>query len=423
MKQTSYAKLAAILMGVIFMAGSANASARSYITGGLTVTHDTADEGMYYDTPAIEVAYAMSVMRTTGNQYFTIYHSEPRKTPGMGYPGDSIKTGIHSGIFDYKMPADKDFRFYGHPTDKRSMLYSPELHGVEGWGGAGNPMVVKGRGDDPYYYMFFVAVDDDDQDHDLSEADFRHYLCQGRSLNMKDWELRVDVSGRDVVWKPFKEDSPLADRRPYPLKDTKGQYVRSQVATKCELSQGLLGSISYHKGTYYFFYTALSSDGESYLYCRTMAEGKIGQGLWSPEKRVSSEPLMYGTLIKAGKAHGMDRWAVFYLGYKLVDGKPVGDLMLQYTENMKPIGDGGISSLRFYDSWVDGVAVSKDHYLGLEKGAAKAQLYFMIDEYGNLTVPDKEDQSYKRGGMVFWTDCVPSIIGAKVYRAGWDVSR
>lgn len=405
------------------MAGNTGASVRAYSTGGVTVTHNTTDEGMYYDTPANEVAYAMSVMRTADNRYFTIYHSEPRKTPGMGYPGDSIKTGIHSGAFDYMMPSDKDFRLYGHPTDKVSMLYSPEAHGVEGWGGAGNPMVVKGRGSDSHYYMFFVAVIDDDHDHDLNEADFRHYLCLARSLNMRDWELGVDISGQRVVWKPFRVNSPLADRRPYPLRDAKGKYVRSQVATRCELSQGLLGSISFYKGTYYFLYTALAPDGESYLYCRTMAAGRIAQGLWSPEKRVSGEPLMYGTLVKVAKAHGMDKWSVFYLGYKLVDGRPVGDLMLQYTENMKVVGTGGISSLRLYDSWVDGVAVSKDHYLGLEKGAAKAQLYFMIDEYGNLAVPDNEDQSCKRGGMVYWTDCAPSIMGAKVYRAGWDVSR
>jgi hypothetical protein len=120
----------------------------------------------------------------------------------------------------------------------------------------------------------------------------------------------------------------------------------------------------------------------------------------------------------------MDRWAVFYNGYKLVNGKPIGDLMVQYTENMKVIGAGGISSLRLYDSWMPGdIPVCNDHYLGLQNGAAKAQHYFMIDEYGNLTVPAQEDQSYKRGGMIFWTDCVPSIIGGKVYRAGWSVSK
>ena len=405
------------------MTCSVNADVRSYTTGGVTVTHNTIDEGMYYDTPAYEVAYALSVMRTSDNRYFTIYHSEPKKTQRMNYPGDSIKTAISSGAFNYVMPSDKDYRFYGHPTDKQSILYSAESYGIEGWGGAGNPMVVKGRGPDPYYYMFFVAVADDNRDHDFREADFRHCLCQGRSLNMRDWELKVETPDKGVTWKPFRSDSPMADRRPYILKDTKGNAVCSQVAAKCELTQGLLGSISYYKNTYYFFYTALASDGKSYLFCRTAVADKISEGLWSPEKRVSSEPLMYGTLIKVAKAHGMNKWAVFYLGYKLVDGKPVGDLMLQYTENMKVIGDGGISSLCFYDSWVDGVGISKDHYLGLEKGAAKAQLYFMIDEYGNLTVPDKEDQSYKRGGMVFWTDCVPSIIGAKVYRAGWDVSK
>jgi hypothetical protein len=124
------------------------------------------------------------------------------------------------------------------------------------------------------------------------------------------------------------------------------------------------------------------------------------------------------------KAHGMDKWAVFYNGYRMADGRLKCDLMLQYTENMNVVGPGGISSLRFYDSWIGELAANKDKYLGLASGGTPgAQLYFMIDEYGNLTVPAQEDQSYRRGGMVFWTNFTGTVYGDDVYRAGWDVSK
>ncbi|MHB8866228.1 MAG: hypothetical protein ACYC6N_27910 [Pirellulaceae bacterium] len=398
------------------------ATVRSYSTGGVIVSHNTADEGRYYNTPSCEVAYALSVMRTADSKYVTIYHSEPKKTACRRYPGDSIKTAIEPGAFEYVMPAERDFRFYNHLTDTLSVLYSPEAHGPEGWGGAGNPMVVKGAGEDPFYYMFFVAVTDDDRDRDLGEADFRHYLCQGRSLNMRDWELRTEPPGPGPAWKPFRADSPAEERRPFLLKDSTGQAIHSHVAAKVESTQGLPGSICRSQDIYYFFYTCPDPDGNTYLFVRTLAAKDVGQGLWSAAKRVSSEPLMDGTLVKVAKAHDMDKWAVFYNGYKEVGGKLLGDLMLQYTENATVIGPGGISALHFYDYWKEGLAVSLDKYLGLASGATQgAQFYFMIDEYGNLAVPSQEDQSYRRGGMAFWTSFTGSVYGDDVYRAGWDV--
>ena len=400
------------------------AAVRAYATGGVIVSHNAADEGRYYDTPPHEVAYALSVMRTAENKYVTIFHSEAKKTPGKGYPGDSIKTAICPGAFDYRMPAERGYRFYNDLTDKRSALYSPEAHGVEGWGGAGNPMVVKGAGNDPYCYMFFVAATQASGDRDVRKADFHHYLCQGRSLNMRDWELKTELPGQGVVWKPFRADSPIEERRPYLLKDAAGQVIGSQVATRFENTQGLLGSICRWQNICYFFYTTLANDEKTYLYSRTIAARDLGQGSWSAQARVSSEPLMYGTLVKVARARGMDRWAVFYNGYKMVDGKLKCDLMLQYTENMNVVGPGGISSLRLYDYWAAGVAVSKDKYLGLASGACPGgQFYFMIDESGNLTVPDQEDQSSRRGGMVFWTNFTGSVYGDDVYRASWDVSK
>ncbi|MHB8974808.1 MAG: hypothetical protein ACYC3X_30600 [Pirellulaceae bacterium] len=44
-----------------------------------------------------------------------------------------------------------------------------------------------------------------------------------------------------------------------------------------------------------------------------------------------------------------------------------------------------------------------------------------MDDDGNLAVPSQEDQSYRRGGLVFWTSFTGSVYGDDVYRAGWDV--
>lgn len=96
--------------------------------------------------------------------------------------------------------------------------------------------------------------------------------------------------------------------------------------------------------------------------------------------------------------------------------------MLQSTQNVSVVGAGEVSSLTFYTLYVGASGLS-DKYLGLGTGTGTgyAQHYLMTNEHGNLEGPAQEPQGASRGGMVTWTDPYPSIWGAKVYRAGWDV--
>ncbi len=183
-------------LSALFLFGVASADVRTFTTGGLTISHNNADEGLYFATSPDQVAYNVQIIRTEHDTYYTIAHTEPRKPAELHYPGDAIKTAFASGPFTYTMPPNLDYRLYGTPTDTESLLYSPEAHGILGWGGTGNPMVVKGKPGDDYFYAFFLAVADDDRDRELEEPDFRHYICQARTLDMLHWELRTEVDGQ-----------------------------------------------------------------------------------------------------------------------------------------------------------------------------------------------------------------------------------
>ncbi|MHB9037255.1 MAG: hypothetical protein ACYC64_11370 [Armatimonadota bacterium] len=420
-KTTGLARLGVYLaLAALVCSGVASAGVRTYTTNGLTVTHDTADEGMYFDSQPNELAYNVQIMRADNDTYYTIFHSEPNKPAKKHYPGDSIKTGIQTGDFTYSMP-DIGFRLYGHPTDSQSIMYSPEDYGTNGWGGAGNPMLVKGRSGDKYYYAFFIAVTDDDHDRDINEADFRHYLCQARSLDMLNWELRTEIDGVSA-WKPFNSTVPMEWRRARTIQDVDGNTIRGLRATAMSGTQGLIGSICYCNDKYYYFYTDVDADGNTGLYVRTCAD-LTRENAWSAAQKVADK-LMLGMIVRVAKARGLNRWAVLYNGYKAAK---VQDLMLQYTSNMNVVGPGGISDIKFYNEFVflEGYNYGiSDKYLGLASGTdCFAQHYFMTDEYGNLAVPNQECQDYTRGGMVTWSAFTSSIYGDNVYRASWNVSQ
>ncbi|MHB9037254.1 MAG: hypothetical protein ACYC64_11365 [Armatimonadota bacterium] len=412
-----------VVLATVICAGACNASIRSYTVNGLTVIHNTGDEGMYYNTPSCEVAYNTQVMRIGSNTYWTIYHSEPNKPACYGYPGDSIKSGGYTGDFTYVMPS-AGFRLYGHPTDTYSTLYSPVQYGPVGWGGAGNPMVVKGRAGDNYYYAFFIGVAADDfPDRTLTHTDFRHYLFEARSLDMVNWQLRTELNGV-IQWKNFNPSVNMTWRRARSIQDVNGNTIRSQVGALMNGTQGLIGSICYYNYTYYYFYTDVAADGNTYLYVRTCADVTVLNNAWSAATEIAG-PLMEGMIARVAKAHGLDRWAVLYNGYKTGNTQ---ELMLQYTQNMDVMGTGGISDLTFYDSFylpdVYGYTYGiSDKYLGLASGnGVFGQHYFMTDEYGTLTVPNQEDaQGSARGGLVTWTAFTSAVYGDDVYRAGFNV--
>ncbi|MHB9037252.1 MAG: FG-GAP repeat domain-containing protein, partial [Armatimonadota bacterium] len=394
-----------------------------YTTGGgdITVIHPGADEGLYYDTPNTEVAYNVQIVKSGSTSYHTVYHGEPNK-PSNFYYGDSVKTASLNGTFDYLMPAGPQFALYGSLTDSLSTLYSPAVSGINGLGGTGNPMVVRGRPGDNYVYAFFIAYSDDNLDR--SGPDFRHFLCQARTLNYQDWELKATVGGVDT-WKPFNSTVPTEWRRAARVRDANGNVIAGRFGTELGGdSQGLIGSMCYVNGLFYYFYTDVDTDGKTYLFYRTAMDIGSLQPDWSAAVKVTGE-LMHGTLIRVAKAHGMDKWAVLYNGYKRANGVLKQDLFLQYTQDLSVIGPGGISSLTFFDSINQFGQGISDYFLGMSSGVGSfAQHSWMTDEYGNLTVPSQEAQDYTRGGLITWMDIVGGYnwaYGAKVYRAGWSI--
>lgn len=71
------------------------AAVRSYATGGVTVSHDRADEGRYYDTPATEVAYALSVLRTADDRDRDLQEADFRQYLCQGR---SLREVIRTGL-------------------------------------------------------------------------------------------------------------------------------------------------------------------------------------------------------------------------------------------------------------------------------------------------------------------------------------
>ena len=312
---------------------------RTYSTGGLTISHAAKDEGMYFDTPAGQANQA---------RYATIYHSEPRNK-GIGKPGDSIRIGYSDGPFTYAMPGNCQYRLWGVQDDPKSMLFSPDVGGLEGWRGTGNPMMVKGLPGDDYYYIFFLAVADDNSDKNVQENDWRHVLLQARTKDFVHVDLRTDVNGA-ACWKPFNDSVSTQWRRPAPLMDVEGKRVCNRIGRKQGHTQGQIGSVCMYNNTYYFFYTEIDSDNKTYLFYRTCANIATLENAWSPARRVSNEALMEGACIRVARAPGINKWVVLYNGYTDLQRNNHfrQDLMLQVTQDMTVRGKGGLSSLKFF---------------------------------------------------------------------------
>jgi hypothetical protein len=394
-------------------------SVTSFNTGGLVVSHNPADEGVYFDTPSSQVAYNVQIMKTPADTYYTIFHSEPRGKPA-GYPGDSVKTGTMKGDFTYRMPDNIAFRLWGAQDDRSSLMYSPVRTDVEGWSGAGNPLAIRGKPGDNRYYVFFISVSP--LDGNRYGKNIIHNLCEARTTDFTHFELRTKIAGK-LTWKPYDDTVPAEWRRPEPVWDIHGNRIIGRTPVAMDKTQGLIGSICRVNGIYHFFYADVDSDHKTYLFHRTAVDiGTLDPKIagWTEAVKVSG-PLMTGMLIRVAKARNMDRWVCLYNGYREVNGQLRQDLFLQYTENLRITGPGGISSITFFDRMVGDLGVSK-YYLGLASGGGVfAQHYFLTDEYGNLTVPSQESDDRSRGGMLTWADFSAGIMGDKVYRAGWEV--
>ena len=314
------------------------------------------------------------------------------------------------------MPGNAAFRIHSTSTDPLSILYSAHSYDPYiGWGGAGNPMVVKGASDD-YYYTLFLGLSDDG--FDRAQDDYRHFLLQSRTLDFQNFELRTELNGQ-VQWQPFTPDNSEAARRARTIQDVNGNTIMSRLAVAPTQTQGLIGSIVYDNGLYHYFYTDVDIDGETYLFHRQttdIASLNPTATPWTAAEKVTDEVLQHGTIVRVAKARNMDRWAVLYNGYR---PDLAGDLFIQYTENLSIIGNGGLSSIQFFDFiHPAGLGVNDDFYLNLQAGGnVFAQHFWMTDPLGNLAVPEGLDANM--GGLLTWSDFSAGVYGGDVYGSLW----
>ncbi len=391
----------------------------SFLTGGdkIMLAHKPTDEYLYYQCPKNEVAYTAQIVKAANDLYYTVYHAEPRKSKMPFPPGDSIKAGIRKGSFDYRMPEDKKYILWCSTTDTGSVIYSSDNPADIGkfwksWGGAGNPMVVKAPTDD-YYYIQFVAVTDPELDRE-NEADFSIILCQARTKDFRNIQLRTEYPKGNICWMDW--DAGEYSKRPKPLQDNTGRIIGSQRPTYMNLAEGLLGSTCYYQGKYYHFYSDIEPNNQWFLFYRWT--DKIDQLTektdWSPAMKTNLRQTQ-GKWIKVAIANDMDRWCIIYYGQREDDKKD--DILIQYTENMNIMGKGGISDIVFF---------SKEHgfdkhYLGSHQTGYHYQQYFMTDPTGRLAAPDDKPQNATTGGLVTWTDHSMGVYGGRVLCGGWDL--
>jgi hypothetical protein len=265
-------------------------------------------------------------------------------------------------------------------------------------------MVVAGRPGDPFFYVFFLGVSDDARVRDHKAADWRHYLLEARTRDFAAFDLRTAAG-----WAPF-----TGAARPAPSMDATGNVIRSNTPRTIDKTQGLIGSISYVRGVYHYFYLDYAPGGGSiHLYHRTSSD--VAGGVWSAPQAVAT--VADFSMIRVAKAKALDRWAVLYGCYV----KGVQDICLLYTETLAVVGQGGVSDLR----------LTSDYALGLSadgKARSYAQPDWLTDRWGGLdTVGPHQEQEF------YWTDMNPEnckarpnpycpVAGGVVYRAGWTVT-
>ncbi len=416
----------------------APAGAHSYMTAGgkIMVYHKPSDGYKYFDCPNKEVAYTMQIVKESDSKYYTIYHKEPFKSgPNCG---DSFGVATHNGPFDYVIPSSRPYAIKCTTTDQYSRIWSSDApedrnKAWRNWGGAGNPMTVKGP-NDSFYYIYFIACSDSDGDrwdtvNGVNEHDFSHYMCIARTKDFKTYEIRTELPAPDgICWKPYGQK--VEWDRPKALGDITGSMMTSlRKDYLAHETQGMLGSICYYDSKYYLFYVDQDANNDWYLCYRWSP--KIDEltptTSWSPAIKISNRKIAFGQLVKIAPAHDMDRWVVIYHGLRN-DGSKHGDIFVQYTENMNIQGAGGISDIviKSSDGYYLGRTVGRFPKSG-NTGAACYQHYFMTDPAGRLAVPDDKPQNATSGGLVtfsdHWTqggigmDC----WGGDIYLVGWNL--
>ncbi len=408
-------------------------------------------EGVFFSPPRCELAYNVQPMRLPDGRIYTIYHSEPRKIESTCdatvtdkiQVGDSLRGGFQPNALGLNMSPVHPYVLWSSTDDPPSTLYSRLKESGASYlsqvGGPANPMLVAGRhaAGDSYYYMHFVMAVKAPAGN--SPTQVRHFLGIARSLDLVNWDLRTHVDGVPT-WVSFSNIADPNTRRANEVADSQGQLIAGRCASTTGASQGLIGSISYVGARYYYVYTDISegqdcnaASPEMTLYVREAAD--ITQvGSWGPAQVVKSG-LPYGTIVRAAKAQGYDKWALAYNCYSNTGpGQTViQDLCLQYTGALTMQGTQGVAGLTFFDDPPSTLYPRSQYHLGIRiggnsNGPAREQHDWMTDRDGNLASPVAYPT---QGGMLTFadrtarpTDADRSIgepYGVPVYWATWQV--
>lgn len=388
-------------------------------SGALEVCHNPATQGEFYNTPSGAIAYNIDELELGPHDYATVghfaavKHYDPNclKAVQKGqadwcYTGDSLMAGTSTS--DNYMPANMHYVLWGQWTHPGwTNYYGPP----EGVGGAANPMTVAGPPGSPYFYTFYIGTGNA-QMADTTDFHWYHWLEEARTTNFQTYQI-LSVTPHGDEWLP--EGNYPYTPHPAPILDTAGQVIRSQAApvvpkTGANADEGLIGSISYVNGLYYYFTTdylpgTTSPYGNSMaLYVRT-AKNLNSNNAWSPAKEVAGPfPI---SVMRVAKAYGSNRWAILYSCYN--DVNVTQALCLAYSDTLNVFGSNGVAGVDFYDQIYYGYPIS-DNWLYIPAGDGSfGQQEFVTDRYGNLPPGDPRVTWTAFGGdgfgsPVYWAD-------------------
>ncbi|GLS43210.1 hypothetical protein [Methylobacterium brachythecii] len=312
--------------------------------------------------------------------------------------------------------------------------------------GARDPMTVAGRdwaGDD-YHYVFMIATE-------ANEERRRHVLIQARTLDFEAFDVRQRSGGTEAAeWFPFGERkaetrgrrsrrSRSAEPPPLaPVLDEAGKPIVGNCTGEGFDVQGLVGSFSVVGQVYHYFYTdVLPSDCSEPpakrrlgLYLRTSRD-VTAEKAWSAPQTVI-DVLPPDTLVRVGKAKGMERWAMAYSCFRPADapGGPVADICLHYTADLST------ASFKTLPLFAEPMGAARSpSYLALRSGGdgggrySRDGFFWMTDRYGNVDTPAAYPT---KGGFLTWLDRFAprsdgsvgsSLYGRPVYWSTWTVRR
>jgi hypothetical protein len=377
--------------------------------------------------------------------------------------GGSLRTGRTLEALATTLPPSAE-RFWVDLPDERARTrgWSEPTPAAEGIGPR-DPIAVSGRdwAGEAYSYVFLLGQErvgvaggqEDDAkgrrgrrktERDGSAdgpADVRRRVqIEARTLDFQTFEIRTRTAdGYGLDWTPFEAGTGRGRSEPptpAAVIDETGKPVASACTAPAFETHGLAGSISIVDRTYHYFYTDVLPEDcglapekrRTALYLRT-SQDLAGQKVWSAAKKLAG-PLPPGTLVRVGRAKGMQRWAVSYTCQRPANapGGPVADICLQYTADMSL---DGIGALKLYADPVE--AGRSPAYLGLRSGGDGSGRYdrsahfWMTDAQGNLDTPAIYPS---KAGFLTWLDRLAptasgrdtsSLYGRPVYWATWTV--